>query len=741
MKKLKVTHFLVIIIIVSLLVIAGVNIYIQKVTQQLWDKSVTDIMEISTQGKNKLDTSLYKDFESINILSRSLSTINPDNTEMINQFTFLVKDNEEIKYLIVAAADQTYIQNGIRQKIAEKWQNISLNARSSGVSDPFYDRETGIRVIGLFKSFSFADGSYGLVVKEIPLSSMAENFTLSFYDNNGFSYIAKDDGTIIIRSSHKNSNRTFNNLSDIISYEGNSAEAVDSFYQALEKDESGLTILSNKNEDNIFCYLPIETAENWYMISIIPKRIIDEQANNIIQLTLILCIFVIIAILIILAVYQRNTKHYRDEITDMAHYDKLTKLYNFEYLREIGTKFLHKNVNNMAAVYVDMINFKAINDIFGYEAGDEILRQMADTIHKSLNSSSYAGRVAADNFIILYHYENRKQLERYIKQLMETLKKQITDLTQDVVVKAGICCMEDEKKIENINQFIDRARIAHRVAKKSNENYIYYTKDMREKMINDAKMEAEMESALKNHEFETYLQPKYDSEGKQIQGAEALVRWIRPDGSMYYPDSFIPLFERNGFILKLDTYIFESVCSFLHERMQNKEHLFPISVNISRVHLFHKEFISTYAAIKKKYAIPDRLLILEITESILAEDLVSIQNILNKFHELGFMISIDDFGSGYSSLNILKELPVDSIKLDRVFLSPIEDEVKSEIIIQSIIKMADKLGIISVAEGVETKEQLIFLKKAGCKLIQGYIFARPMPINEFLNMLNHEQNV
>ena len=238
---------------------------------------------------------------------------------------------------------------------------------------------------------------------------------------------------------------------------------------------------------------------------------------------------------------------------------------------------------------------------------------------------------------------------------------------------------------------------------------------MHDQMIRKVEIENNMESALLNNEFTFYLQPKYAPNGQVMLGAEALVRWLEPSGNLIMPGEFIPIFEQNDFILKMDEYIFESVCKFLYQRIIENLPNVPISINISR------------------------LVELEITENILLDNIEKIRNIIIELQNNGFTCSIDDFGSGYSSLNSLKDLPFEVIKLDRLFLINSYDIQRSQEIIKAIVEMAKTINIKTVAEGVETPSQLEFLKMIDCDMIQGYIFSKPRPIKEFVQLLINQE--
>ena len=240
-----------------------------------------------------------------------------------------------------------------------------------------------------------------------------------------------------------------------------------------------------------------------------------------------------------------------------------------------------------------------------------------------------------------------------------------------------------------------------------------------------------MNSALKNREFEVYFQPKHSLDDDRIIGAEALVRWNSPDKGMISPGAFIPIFEENGFIMKLDQYVWEETCRFIHEQMEAGVNIKPVSVNISRINIYNPELVDIFSHLITKYNIPSEMLELEFTESAYVDNPQLMLQIMEQLHALGFKIEMDDFGAGYSSLNMLKDVPVDVLKIDLNFLSKTSHPDKAFTIMSSVIRMAKWLGINSIVEGVETEEQVEALAQMGCQHFQGYYFCRPMPVDQF----------
>ncbi|HBH0600569.1 TPA: EAL domain-containing protein, partial [Clostridioides difficile] len=283
-----------------------------------------------------------------------------------------------------------------------------------------------------------------------------------------------------------------------------------------------------------------------------------------------------------------------------------------------------------------------------------------------------------------------------------------------------------------INTIMDRANTARKTIKGGHKNsFAFYDKEMHKKILKEKEIENSMVDALNNGEFIVYFQPKYSLSDYQIIGAEALVRWDNPQKGLIPPIEFIPVFERNGFIVNIDFYVFEEVCKKIREWMDEGQKVVPISVNLSRMHFVNSNFIEKFKLIVDKYKIPTRLIELELTETAVLDNIEGLLDTMNNLKEKGFVISMDDFGTGYSSLNLLKELPVDILKLDRAFFTEKDESNNEKIVISNVIKMAKELKMKVISEGVETISQVEFLKQIGCDMVQGYLFSKPMPVKEF----------
>lgn len=384
-------------------------------------------------------------------------------------------------------------------------------------------------------------------------------------------------------------------------------------------------------------------------------------------------------------------------------------------------------------VYANVDRFKLINENYGSDVGDFILRQIQTIIDDELRWDEASGRIMADNFGILMRYHSLPKLD----QRLYRISKQLAELTDEngnsygIILYFGVYIIEKDDT-SDVSAILEHANLARKKISPSHlvPMGIYDKKDS-EVLVRDKELEMRMHKALEQGHFVPFLQPKYELEGETIAGAEALVRWCDPDEGLIYPSEFIPLFEKNGFIVELDLFMFEEVCRMVERWYHEGRRVIPVSVNLSRSHFEIPNFFDYYEYVLKKYDLPPKSIEIELTESLFYNDMESLSNLVARIHNVGLSCSIDDFGSGYSSLNMLKDVRVDALKLDRVFFSSEDNTERGKEVIQSVIQLAQALDLHTISEGVEEREQVEFLRKMNCDLIQGYVFAKPMPVPEF----------
>ena len=439
-------------------------------------------------------------------------------------------------------------------------------------------------------------------------------------------------------------------------------------------------------------------------------------------------------------VIERSQMRVDDELKYRAEYDVLTGILN-------KSKFFY-NTRNMLNIFsmedfvfirIDIEKFQLINSFFGMDEGDNLLKYMADylqNVEKEYRYITY-GRIEADIFAVCFSYKNEKEITDFVKKFTNQMEKYPLDF--DITPFFGIYLVKNRDL--SINEMYDKANLASKNCKGNYiQNYFFYTKKMSEEIIKEQRIINNMKTALKNEEFVLYLQPKYELQRNSIAGAEVLVRWITADGRMISPGEFIPIFERNGFITKLDYYVWEKTCKLLAGWIAEGKKPSPVSVNISRVSLYNPRLVEAICGLTDRYHIPRELLELELTESAYTTNPKAIKETMERLQKEGFSILMDDFGSGYSSLNVLKDIAVDVLKIDMKFLSDTDQEGRSQNILASVVRMAKWLNLPVIAEGVERREQVDFLHSVGCEYVQGFYFARPMPVSDYEKLVSEKKD-
>ena len=415
------------------------------------------------------------------------------------------------------------------------------------------------------------------------------------------------------------------------------------------------------------------------------------------------------------------------EVYDSRH-DSLTGIYNMKYLYSRISNQLAYTDEEYVLLYLNIKSFKLINENFGKTYGDVVLIELANWIRNNVSDGLY-GRLVSDTFGICILKKDFDE-DFYIRELSDFV---VILKNVELRINIHIGVYEVLNRSMDVSVMFDRAHLAiSNVEEKYKTVVKYYDEKIRNEMLEEQRLVSDFPVAIKYDHIIPYLQPIVDEKGKVV-GAEALARWNHSEMGFLPPYKFIPLFEKNGLITQLDMYIWEQVCKILNEWKKLNLDLF-ISINISPKDFYFTDVVSVIVKLIKKYDIEPRKLRIEITETAMMSNPEERIDILNKFRDAGFIVEMDDFGSGYSSLNTLKDMPVDLLKIDMKFLSKDNDE-RANIIIKNIINLTNDLNIVSLTEGVETKEQFEGLLAMGCELFQGYYFSKPMPVEEFSSFI------
>ena len=431
-------------------------------------------------------------------------------------------------------------------------------------------------------------------------------------------------------------------------------------------------------------------------------------------------------------IYLRETAAF----VNSGQHDPLTGLYGKEYFYMQVKETLQNNPDKQYDIVCsDIEHFKLVNDMFGMATGDALLCHFADMLKDLVQGFGICARLSGDIFACCIEHR-----EDYDPKMFEMICERFNQFP--IAINLSIChgiFVVDDRTVSPAAA-CDRACLAADTIKgKYGTDYAYYDDSIRQRLINDQFILDHMKPALEQEQFVVYYQPKYNINNNKVAGAEALVRWVHPEKGFLSPGDFIPLFEKNGFITKLDYYVWEKTCAQIRQWMDRGYPGIPISVNVSRVDIYNPQIAEMLVGLLEKYDLAPELLHLEITETAYTENPKQIIEVVSELKRFGFIIEMDDFGTGYSSLNMLSELPIDVLKLDMSF---IQNEVKKEgskSILSFIVSLAKWMNLLVVAEGVETQEQIDSLRNMECTYVQGYYFARPMSADAFETLLKESE--
>lgn len=421
--------------------------------------------------------------------------------------------------------------------------------------------------------------------------------------------------------------------------------------------------------------------------------------------------------------------------------DQLTKLDSYEeFIPKLKKCMENIGDDIITLVYTDIKYFKYFNDTYGYQLGNDLLARMAEMVSLERELYLCGARVVSDNIVTAgcLHGCTKEQILKYIQttvtQMEVELRKEFN--CNRIKLTVGMFFITKENAGIDPETAVSNANLARKKAKEPGaEGVVVFEDKMAEKMNREIEILSSIDEALTKHEIKAFYQPKIDSKTGKLIGAEALVRWQKSNGTWLYPDEFIPALERSGQIVKVDYFMYDEVFSYVRKRIDMRKPIVPVSMNVSRIHLKKPGIAEYVKSLLEKYRIPPEFVEFEITENVFIDNTENVSKFVEAFHAMGVKVSMDDFGSGYSSLNLLSRIPIDVIKLDKCFFKSANMSEKEKVVITSIIRMTKDLGMDSLCEGVESQEQSKFLKDIGCDIQQGFFFSKPISQEAFERML------
>ena len=708
--------------------------YVSLIDRELEKQTYLYLSEVGNQGAQlveaKVETHL-QDMETISKLIEASGKV--DQREMLELIKINAVKSEYKRMGIVSLSGELMTTDGLTYSVSERPYFTEAKVGKVVVSDTLADYSDG-KPINVYAAPIYRNNEVvAVVLASVETEKMKNYLEVESFSNQGYSYIVKANGDEVISSLHPNSVGVFGNMFKVLDFgEMRAGDDMTVVRQKMALREEGSFSIRYAGLERHTVYQPLK-INDWYMMTVVPTQVISDQTRRISWYSFLLIggSFIVITILFAtIFVFQDRAKKRLERI---AYVDEVTGGNNWQKFKLEATEVLEsKAVTSCAILTFDIDRFRFINEEYGHEKGDLVLKTVVKILKERMNKQETYARVSGDHFAILCLCDERDKITRRIKEFIRVLnvEREAIGIKERISCHFGIYIIEDKKgNLEKIREKANMARIAAKTA--DNHHWFFYSDAFRKKIGDEKEIIDQMEDALENNEFEMYLQPKYNLHTNSYCGGEALVRWRHPQKGLISPGEFIPIFEQTGFIRKLDMFMLEEVCKVLKSWEAKKHPDISISVNISRKNLNQIDFIERVLSITNQYRIHRGQLEIELTESSIFEDVDRMIEIGQAFRNYGFKMSMDDFGSGYSSINLLGNLPLDVIKMDQGFFNSRINREQNHIVVESTIDMIKKLGMTVVAEGIETKEEVEMLRKLGCDIIQGYFFGKPMSVHEF----------
>ncbi len=610
-------------------------------------------------------------------------------------------------------------------------------AGESNVSDRLTDKIGG-NFINVYAVPLYHKGHiYGVIIATKDTNVLSELLKHNSFDGEGFSYIITKDGSPVVNTVHKNSLSSFDNLFDSMRKNHVDENLIAELKRNMALNKGGIFENDMSDVPKVLAYSSVG-INDWFVISVVPKQVIAQNADRLINRNVTSAVITVIVMgALIFFIVVQNYKN-RRKLEQLAYVDSITGGNNFNKFKLLAAEMIARNKGkNLYMIRIDIDNFKLLNDMYGFREGDEILVGINQLLSRMDSGRDLHARLSDDNFIWLVNCLTEEEAVSKIRQFNDAFQGTMSQDQKGYKLGFTFGAYKIHPKNMDVDKIIDRAAMAHQSAKllHADPKVVFYDEKIRNDAIRIKTIENMMYDALANREFVVYLQPKYNVSTSTIEGAEALVRWVR-DGKVIPPSEFISIFERNGFIVNMDMYVLEEVCRLQRKWLDMGLNPVPISINQSKSLVYSKDYVDKLYGVITRYDLPARLIEVELLETIIHDNVTELISIIRQLRRIGLLICIDDFGSGYSSLNMLKDFDVDVLKIDREFLNNAEISERAKYVLAQIITLAKGLKMIVVTEGVETEKQAGLLKELECDTAQGFFYARPMPCEQFEKLLS-----
>lgn len=735
----------VVVVLISILIIAGGSFASSSLRGILQDALTRQVESNAEQYKINIKRKIEGDFQTLNTLTSFLRFGKMDTGSFINGL-MASKEYTEFDSMgyfgttgtgLLVNAD-TRVERELPLEEMNEYVQESVQTAWTGesaISRIYYSSD----ILG--NTFAYAVPVYsgdqvaGALVAEVSTEVFAEVLQNgSVLNGYGYIHMISDNGTLLVRSEQR---VVQEKLDTIYDHDYIVPEEQKRIKEALTQGESCMSKFTYEGVTYQIFFEPLE-VNGWYLFCVQTARSVNSSVYQIMTSTRSVTVFVLLALLLLILMGYRQIYRSNHRLIKSAWYDPLTGAYNMTRFEQDASMIIEKT-QEYALVAMNVRQFKFFNEIFGSRTGDQLLCCIKEVIESHVQTGEYFCRSTDDLFYILFKETDRTVIRRRLEEMIEEISQYSSGHNgsyQIMLYCGGVIGTEVKDTSPSVQTSMTHVKFALNTAKQSLKRSIwFYDIGLHEDEILENYVESHMYLAMEKEEFQMYLQPKVDLKTGRISGAEALVRWIPESGKMIYPGQFIPIFENNGFCDVLDLYMVEKVCRQLREWIDQGKEPLPLSVNQSKLLFYEADYIHNMKALLEKYQIPASLITLEILEGLAMKNVEEVNERIDRLTEMGFNVSMDDFGSGYSSLNTLASLRINELKIDREFLlrlqKPGEDHRRQIIIMNKVVELTKELKIKTVVEGVENEEDEKLVQKMGCDQGQGFYYSRPVSAEEF----------
>lgn len=744
-----------IMLVLSVCVFGAIRYLNRTIENETLNETHRTMSMISEQIEYNIENNIYLWIDRLSSYDTAIND-SQDTQEIQDDYTYLfeiIGDNHSFDSVcLLTDSGEMLFSNGLRYNIAQTHFAEKLNIENksyistlsiNGVGDVI---SIGVPFFGKNNLYNDIRDNITAICGLFTMESSQEILHTTAFESKAMVSVYKSDGFGITHSSVDGYDFSFvnSNIYNLIERSNDSSE-VDLNKESFASGNIGSFSLQHNEKDYLCFYnklsLNIDDFEfdEWRIVISVPEEVVFEYITATFDTIAIIIGSSFISLLVFGFIMITIINNRNLVIKTYNYIDTLTGGINLKRF-EIDAESLLNSKRHYCMIYVNMVKFKYFNYQFGKVAGDDLIAELYSLLEKHLEDNELVGRSYADRFCMMLQYNGSEMLHQRLNDIISDITDFIGEKYEiNAFIRCGVHIPNNG--ISNVMLALDKARMA--LSNDTNDYLlqpICYFSDFMYKTdveLNDLEQKAEL--ALKENDFIVYYQAKRDIKENKWIGCEALVRWLDPVDGLISPGKFITIFEKNGFIVKLDLYVFEEICKSLRALLDANEKVLPVSVNLSKKHLNRANFMKNYRDIIKKYNIPKNYIEFEITELTLLENDELLRTTISEIHQMGCLCSIDDFGSGYSSLTMIRDFDFDIVKLDRqLFMGKngFDDECKN--VVNAIVKLCEVMNKKVIAEGIETEEQVEFLKSINCNEVQGFYFAKPVPLESYLDLIEND---